>query len=100
MVRARTREQGSSVTRAGRDRSYAIQQRNRRVLAASNICWICGEPGADAADHVIPLALGGADETWNLRPAHHKTPNSRGVRCNLTKGAKAPPPNFTTSRQW
>lgn len=62
------------------------QERNRRILAASDVCHICGDPGADAVDHVIPLARGGSDtDPANLRPAHHDVPPF----CNRVKGAKA-----------
>lgn len=89
-----------------RDRSRQTKERNRRILAASDICHICGEPGADAVDHVIPLhpadphAMPGADEPWNLRPAHHNTPNSQGVKCNRAKYNRAPDLHLTTSRNW
>lgn len=69
-----------------RIKGRAALERNRRILAASNVCHICGEPGADAVDHVIPLARGGADNASNLRPAHHRVPNSKGQRCNMIKG--------------
>jgi 5-methylcytosine-specific restriction endonuclease McrA len=32
-------------------------------------------------DHVIPIARGGPNLTWNIRPAHH--------RCNTSKNAKS-----------
>ena len=95
----RRKEEGDSIMPA-RDRSAAILTRNARILAASDICHICGEPGADAIDHVIPLARGGADQEWNLRPAHHNTPNSAGIRCNRAKGARIPDVHLTTSRTW
>jgi 5-methylcytosine-specific restriction endonuclease McrA len=60
------------------------QQRNRRILAASDVCHICGDSGADAIDHVIPLARGGSEDESNLRPAHHDVPPF----CNRVKGAK------------
>ena len=69
-----------------RIRGSAREKRNRRILAASDICHICGEPGADAVDHVIPLAKGGSEHPSNLRPAHHNVPNSKGQRCNMIKG--------------
>lgn len=52
---------------------------NPKVLAAElarrgNRCAICGEPFADGDkiewDHTHQLAMGGADEVDNLRPAH------------------------------
>ena len=58
------------------------------ILRASDICHICGKPGADAIDHVIPLARGGTSDPSNLRPAHHDT----GDRCNRVKGDKAHAP--------
>lgn len=53
-----------------------------RILRDSDTCHICGKPGADAIDHVIPLARGGTNHPSNLRPAHHDT----GDRCNRVKG--------------
>lgn len=55
------------------------------ILRQSDICHICGQPGADAVDHVIPLARGGSNHPTNLKPAHHNT----GDRCNRVKGDKA-----------
>jgi 5-methylcytosine-specific restriction endonuclease McrA len=43
-----------------------------------NICWICGQLGADSADHIIRARDGGPDELWNLRAAH--------ARCNKLRG--------------
>jgi 5-methylcytosine-specific restriction endonuclease McrA len=60
------------------------QERNRRILAASDVCWLCGQPGADAVDHVTALARGGTETGDNLRPAHHDVE----PRCNRRKGAK------------
>jgi 5-methylcytosine-specific restriction endonuclease McrA len=62
----------------------ARQQRNARILAASNTCHICGQPGADAIDHVIPLARGGTEAASNLKPAHHDVPPF----CNRIKSDK------------
>ena len=68
----------------------ARQRRNARILAASDVCHICGHPGADAVDHVIPLARGGSDtDPANLKPAHHDVacPDC-GERCNRAKGMR------------
>lgn len=71
-----------------RRRSNTRQARaeNHRILAASNICHICGKPGADAVDHVIPLARGGADDASNKRPAHHDV----APYCNRRKSDHLP----------
>lgn len=75
----------------------ARQKRNRRLLAASDVCHICGHPGSDAIDHVKALARA-TDEAemvaldndpTNLRPAHHDVPcPTCDERCNRTKGDK------------
>ena len=51
----------------------------QRVLETSDVCWICGQPGADTADHVVAHALGGGDEEGNLRPAHRSCNARRGI---------------------
>lgn len=56
-------------------------ERNRRILAVSDVCHICGQPGADSVDHVIPLAHGGTEDLSNLRPAHMHP-------CNRSKSDK------------
>lgn len=49
------------------------QKRSRFVLYRDEgICHICGEPGADEADHVIPLAEGGEDHVDNMKAIHAK----------------------------
>ena len=71
-----------------RIRGRARAERNRRILKDSDICHICGEPGADGIDHVIPLARGGTEHRSNLKPAHHNVPNSEGRYCNREKSDK------------
>lgn len=69
---------------------YARQKRNARVFAEKgDTCHICGHPGADAIDHVHPLAKGGSEDDSNLMPAHHDVEcETCGQRCNRAKGAR------------
>ena len=47
------------------------------------VCWLCGLPGANSADHVIPISKGGAVYTLeNLGPSHR--------RCNYARGNRDP----------
>jgi 5-methylcytosine-specific restriction endonuclease McrA len=65
------------------------QERNRKILAASDVCHICGHKGADEVDHVEPLSRGGSEDPSNLRPAHGAKPcETCGATCNRSKGAK------------
>ena len=65
------------------------QRINKTILSASDICHICGHPGADAVDHVIPLSKGGTEARSNKKPVHHDVAcETCGHRCNRDKGAK------------
>lgn len=73
----------------GRIDGRTRQRINRKILAASDICHLCGHPGADAVDHVIPLSRGGTEDLSNKKPAHHDVYcETCGHRCNRDKGAK------------
>lgn len=56
------------ATRSG----WEQQARAKRILAASTTCHVCGQPGADQVDHVIPLCEGGPDAEANLAPIHSR----------------------------
>ncbi|MFJ3394010.1 HNH endonuclease [Leifsonia aquatica] len=46
------------------------------------ICRLCGLPGADSADHIVPRSKA-PELTWelsNLRPAHKRCNEARGNR--------------------
>jgi 5-methylcytosine-specific restriction protein A len=47
------------------------QKRARFVLLRDDgRCHVCGDYGADEADHVIPVAEGGADDVSNMAAIH------------------------------
>lgn len=53
----------------------------RQVLERDrHVCWICGEAGADSADHLVPVSKGGTDTLDNLKAAH--------LWCNKSRGAQ------------
>lgn len=58
------------------------QQYVRLTLAEyGSTCWLCGFPGANTADHIIPRSTGGAVyDLANLGPAHRRCNESRGNR--------------------
>jgi 5-methylcytosine-specific restriction endonuclease McrA len=72
------------------------------VLATSDVCWLCGHPGANDVDHVIPRSLGGDPlDPANLRPAHGADgcPWCRR-KCNQARGTRPGLPPLRTSRAW
>jgi 5-methylcytosine-specific restriction endonuclease McrA len=56
----------------------------RLLLSQKGLCACCGKPlGTDYhLDHIMPIALGGANSDWNVQLLLGK--------CNLQKGAKHP----------
>lgn len=79
------------MTNPRRPNTRAIRSRNRRILAASDVCHLCGHRGADAVDHLVPVALAPERENdlTNLAPAHHFDPCPVcGIKCNRVKSDK------------
>lgn len=71
-----------------RERGYTRKYEANRayVLSKSKICWLCGESGADTADHVIPRSRGGSNAVSNLRPAHESC--NKAVGGALSRGGR------------
>ena len=70
--------------------SYEFRQMRARLLAHSDVCIMCGHSGSQAADHVIPVARGGARlDPDNLAPIHGTDGcPTCGRKCNNDKGDK------------
>lgn len=54
---------------------------SRRVIARDRgVCWLCGQAGADTADHVVPVAERPdlAYSLANLKAAHRSCNSARG----------------------
>ena len=71
------------------------------VLARdAGICWMCGRPGADQADHYpIRLKDGGPSTMDNLRAAHGRK-QPWGCPGNLGRGNRKTPLPPRYSREW
>ena len=67
-----------------------------RVLEQSDICWLCGQAGADTLDHIVPLSVAPhlAESPDNVAPAHRSCNSSRGKRL----ATEVRP--IRTSRSW
>jgi 5-methylcytosine-specific restriction endonuclease McrA len=50
------------------------------------VCWVCGEPGADSIDHVVPISEGGTHTLDNLRPAHRACNSRRNALRLIERG--------------
>ena len=62
------------------------KQNRRRILATRPPCALCGLPGANSIDHIIPQSQGGPDTLGNLQPAH--------LQCNKAKGDGGKPNQY------
>lgn len=76
-----------------------------QILASSDICWLCGQRGADTVDHVIERSAGGPlYDPANLRPAHGRKipgvcPGNYG-RGNATRARRRTRSTPNVSRAW
>jgi 5-methylcytosine-specific restriction endonuclease McrA len=96
---------------SGRNVSAEYRRNRLTLLSLSDICWLCGHPGARTADHIVSARdwprgpdgkhLPGLDALENLAPAHgvagsratgslNRCPEPTcGRLCNTARGARA-----------
>ncbi|WP_422387505.1 HNH endonuclease [Arthrobacter sulfonylureivorans] len=81
--RPRPQDRDRSTTRRNQTTASEWQRTRSRVLRDHhNTCHVCGLPGADQVDHIIPIGLGGArKDPANLAPIHAEP-------CHRNKTAK------------
>jgi 5-methylcytosine-specific restriction endonuclease McrA len=84
--------------------TYEHRKQAKQILAQSTICILCGHPGSDAIDHVIPVDKGGDPVALdNKAPIHGVTGCPICARkCNSEKGNKllTQVKRLKTSRDW
>jgi 5-methylcytosine-specific restriction endonuclease McrA len=69
--------------------STAYRKAKVRALAQNDICHLCGHPGADSLDHIIPVSRGGhPTDPANLAPIHGHPCPICGQKCNALKSDK------------
>lgn len=78
-----------------------IGQLQAAVFAAcGRVCHLCGRPGADTLDHLVPRSKGGTDELDNLAPAHKSCNSRRGAMALEQWFALHPIVDRESSRDW
>ena len=94
---AATAQKGDGMTFKSHGRAgHKWRMLRKQVLEGNPNCWLCGKPGADTVDHILPLSQFPelAHDITNLRPAHRS--------CNSSKGAGTGQaiPKMPRSRRW
>ncbi|MFJ6645781.1 HNH endonuclease [Streptomyces sp. NPDC091290] len=71
--------------------SYEYRKLRAQILAASDVCIVCGHGAATAVDHLQPVSKGGARlDPDNLAPIHGVKGCPTCLRkCNSEKGDRA-----------
>lgn len=59
-----------------------VRVKNRVIRRDGGICHLCGQPGADSADHLTPVSAGGAVYDLTNLAAVHDQP------CNRIRGTR------------
>lgn len=66
------------------------QRRAQRVMRRHDgICHVCGRPGSDEVDHVIPLEQDGPDTEDNLRPIHARPCHEQKTQAEAQRARRS-----------
>lgn len=88
----------------GRWGGRRAQEFTAEVLAVKGtICHLCGQDGADTADHLVPRLSGGLNTLDNGAPAHRSCNSARQARSLTDWFATHPLPTrppLPPSRTW
>lgn len=70
------------ATPSGWQKPPGWERLRQTVLERDNwTCYLCGQPGADTADHVTPVSQGGTHTLGNLAAVHDRN----APHCHRTK---------------
>jgi len=98
MGMASDRRYGRRTGRKGQEMLY------QALYVHGDVCVLCGQPGANSLEHLVPLALGGhPTDPANQNVSHRTCGQRRGVRTLAQWFAENPLPTRDTlkpSREW
>jgi 5-methylcytosine-specific restriction protein A len=68
--------------------------RQRILRRDGGVCYVCGRPGADTVDHIVPASNGGTDDDDNLAAIHEVPCHQRktAIEANAAKPKRKRPP--------
>lgn len=69
----------------------AQQKRALRIIRRDHgICHVCHQPGADEADHLIPIGEGGIDHANNMAAIHARPCHQNKTQAEAARARRKP----------
>lgn len=89
------------MTGGGWNGRRVTELRAHVLSSKGTVCHLCGYPGADTIDHLVPRVAGGDDSLDNLVPAHKSCNSARGaLPLELWRQRHPIPQRAKPSREW